>query len=201
MSSLPRSARLLLVVLSLGTLVTAAAAIAVRGRTPPPPVLSTIPAISLTDQGNRPVTLETLRGRPWVADFIFTTCGGICPAMTARMASLRPQLPPGTRLVSFSVDPVTDTPERLAEFAARYQAGPEWSFLTGKELELHQLANDGFKLPAAPIDPATPGADGPFLHSPRFVLVDGAARIRGYYDSTDPEELRRLVQDARRVAD
>jgi protein SCO1 len=201
MSTLPRSATVLLGVLTVGTLLTAGAAMALRRRGPAPPVLGEVPAFSLTDQSNRPVTRDSFRGQPWVADFIFTTCGSICPAMTTRMAGLRRELPAGTRLASFSVDPTTDTPERLADYARKFKAGPEWTFVTGAQKDLHRLANEGFKLPAAPIAPGTPGADGPFLHSPRFVLVDGDGHIRGYYDSTEPEDMHRLVKDARRIAD
>ena len=200
MSALPRSAKVLLAVLSLGSVLAMGAAFAVLRRAPPVPVYAEVPAFSLTDHAKQAVTLDTLRGRPWVADFIFTSCGSICPRMTAEMKRLEPQLPPGTQIVSFSVDPATDTPERLARYAAEHKAGPEWMFLTGDQQALFKLATDGFKLPAAVNPPEAARADGPFVHSPRFVLVDGQARIRGWYDSTDPAEMRRLLADARRIA-
>jgi protein SCO1/2 len=197
----PRSAKLLLALLGLACLTSFALARIVLSRGPQVPVVGAVPAFSLTDQASRPVTLETFRGKPWVADFIFTSCAGICPVMTAQMARLRPELPEGTQLASFTVDPATDTPARLAGFAAKHKAGPEWRFLTGEQATLFKLAQEGFKLPVAVNEKGAPEADGPFLHSQRFVLVDGDGRIRGYYDSSDPEELKRLVRDAHAVAD
>src|SRR5438093_10611157 len=67
------------------------------------PVLSDVPAFALVDQDNQPLTLATLAGKPWVADFIFTHCAGPCPIMTAKMSELRKDLPGEVRLVSFSV--------------------------------------------------------------------------------------------------
>ena len=197
---MPRAAKVVLALLGLACLGSFAAAWVVRARGPRVPVVGAVPAFALTDQGGRPVSLESFRGRPWVADFIFTTCGSICPVMTGQMARLRAELPEGTQLASFTVDPATDTPARLSQFAARYQAGPEWRFLTGDQAALFRLAQDGFKLPVAVNEKGAPEADGPFLHSQRFVLVDGEARIRGYYDSSDPADLQRLVKDAHAVA-
>jgi protein SCO1/2 len=197
---MPRTARLVVALLALACLGSFGAALAVRGRQPKPPVIASVPAFSLTDQAGRPATLETFRGQPWVADFIFTSCGSICPVMTAQMARLRGELPAGTRLASFTVDPATDTPARLAEFAARHKAGPEWTFMTGGQEALFRLAQDGFKLPVAVNAAGVAETEGPFLHSQRFVLVDGQARIRGFYDSSDPAELQRLVREAHAVA-
>ena len=74
-----------------------------------------LPEFALLDRSGRPATLSALRGRPWIADFIFTRCAGVCPAMTARMAALAKRLEGvPVRFVSFSVDPVYDTPEVLA---------------------------------------------------------------------------------------
>ena len=158
----------------------------------PLPVIGQLPPFQLTDQAGRTITLASLAGHPWVADFIFTSCAGTCPQMTARMAGLRKKLP-GVRLVSFSVDPARDTPQVLAAYAARYGADARrWVFLTGKPEEVTALVTQGFRLSRAEgTDPREP-----IIHSVRFVLVDAAGAIRGYYDSTDPEHMERLLQDA-----
>jgi protein SCO1/2 len=98
------------------------------------------------------------------------------------------------------VDPAHDTPEVLAAYARRAGAGPDWLFLTGERDALFRLAIEGFKLGVEelPPDRQSPG-DGPFLHSSHFVLVDGRGRVRGYYDSTGEEALRRLRRDLRTV--
>jgi protein SCO1/2 len=172
--------------------------------TPPPPRLGALPDFRLTERSGRTVGLADLRGAPWVADFIFTQCAGACPAMTARMARLRRELPGGVRAVSFTVDPAHDTPAALARYAAGFGADEGWLFLTGPQKDLYDLSTGGFKLAAmeVPIGPGerTVGNDGPFLHSSKFVLVDGAGVVRGYYDSTDEQALRALVADARALS-
>lgn len=171
-------------------------------RPAPPPVLFQAPPFSLTDRSGRTVTRDDLAGRPWIADFIFTRCAASCPAMTARMARLRRELPAGSaRFVSFTVDPAHDTPQVLARYAASFGAGPDWLFLTGGEEELHRLSREGFKLAvdAAP-PPGTASPQEPILHSTRFVLVDGRGRIRGYYDGFDEESLAKLERDLGGIA-
>jgi len=172
-----------------------------RGRTAAPQVLGAVPSFSLVERSGRTVTREDLAGRPWVAGFIFTRCGGVCPVMTSRMKEIR-AAQPGVTLVSFSVDPGHDTPEVLRDYAARNGIGEGWLMLTGEQDRLHALARDGFHLAAAavPADEQARGGDGPFLHSSRLVLVDAHARIRGYYDSGEADALAALRRDLAAVA-
>ncbi len=163
------------------------------------PNYGTLPGFLLTNRDGREVSSASLEGKPWVASFIFTRCPGPCPKMTAKMAKLGEQLPPGFTRVSFSVDPEHDTPAVLTAYAERYQAPPSWLFLTGGREAIYELANLGFKLLAAPAEDAA-SPEGPILHSTRFVLVDGEGRIRGYYDAFDPVEENRLVADAAALA-
>jgi protein SCO1/2 len=186
-----------------GAALVAASAVAVLGgrilgRAPEPPRLGALPDFRLTERSGRLLSLADLRGRPWVADFIFTQCAGACPAMTARMVRLRRDLSPDVRLVSFTVDPAHDTPEVLARYAATFRADESWHFLTGPQKDLYDLSVGGFKLAAmeVPAGEQAAGGDGPFLHSSKFVLVDGEGVIRGYYDSTDEQAMRALVTDA-----
>lgn len=180
----------------------AAGALAARARlnAPPLPHLGRVPEFRLMERAGRPITPVDLQGRVWVADFIFTRCGGICPAMTARMARLQRDLPGNVAFVSFSVDPRHDTPDVLRRYAEAHRAGPGWSFVTGAQADLHRLAVEGFKLATAENPPGDPGTDGPFLHSAKFVLVDGQGSIRGYYDSDDAADMAALESDARRLA-
>lgn len=167
----------------------------------PLPTLGRVPQFTLVERSGRRVELADLLGRPWVADFIFTSCAGVCPAMTARMARLREETPSGARrFVSFTVDPARDTPEVLARYAERAGAGEDWLFVTGPQADLHSLATNGFKLAAMEVPPGQQqGGDGPFLHSGKFVLVDGSGAIRGYYDSDDEAEMRALARDLPRL--
>jgi protein SCO1/2 len=167
-----------------------------RERAPAPQVLGSVPAFSLTERSGRTVTREDLAGRVWVAGFVFTRCGGVCPLMTARMKELRAAFP-GLTLVSFTVDPEHDTPEALREYATRNGIGDGWLWLTGEQSRMHAIAREGFHLAASAATPEEQqqGGDGPFLHSSRLVLVDGRARIRGYYDSGEAEALAALRRD------
>lgn len=152
------------------------------------PTIAEVPPFSLTDATGRPFARDDLAGTVWVADFIFTRCAGPCPELTRRMAGLQRTFRDApVRLVSVTVDPEWDTPPILAQFAAAYGADPaRWHFLTGPSDAVHALARDGFLLG---------GVEDVTLHSTRLVLVDAAARIRGYYDGRDPGEVERLHAD------
>jgi protein SCO1/2 len=158
------------------------------------PVLSRIPDFALTERSSRVVKLTDLDGKVWIADFIFTQCAGICPAMSASMRKLQDALPSEVRLVSFSVDPAHDTPEVLSAYAQRFGADPErWLFLTGDMPAIHKLSFEGFKLAVESSDSAIE----PIAHSSRFVLVDRKGHIRGYYSMEDEGAFDRLVKDVK----
>ena len=156
-----------------------------------------VPEFSLVERTGKTTTLADLRGKIWVADFIYTTCQDTCPLQSAEMTKLQDQWKDqtGLKLVSFSVDPAKDTTEVLSRYAERYQADAScWLFLTGSKEQITRLVQEGFKLSAASL--STDGnADGVILHSPRFVLIDKQGQIRGYYDSRDTEALQRLKKD------
>ena len=165
-------------------------------RPPPLAVLGAVPDFSLIDQRGRTCSSTSLAGSVWIADFIFTRCAGQCPLMSARMASLDQALARqgGLRFVSFSVDPAHDDPAALAAYAGHYGARDgRWEFLTGSPQAVRTLVQDGFKLGLS--DDGTP--QEPITHSVHFVLIDRALRIRGYYDATEDEAMRRLQADAR----
>ena len=161
-------------------------------------VLGQVPAFSLTERSGKTLTLENLRGKVWVADFIFTNCSSICPMMTMRMARLAESLKsePELRFVSFTVDPVRDTPSKLRTYASIYTKETEhWFFLTGDKKALYKLSQEGFHLTALdrPLAELTPGEDR-LVHSERFVLVDGEGRIRSYYSGTDLGSIATLIE-------
>ncbi|MEM8931303.1 MAG: SCO family protein [Acidobacteriota bacterium] len=163
------------------------------------PILAEVPEFTLIDQRGTSIDRQALRGRPWVADFIFTRCPGICPTLTRRMVDLAADLPADrVRLVSVSVDPEHDTPDVLRAYAERHDAGENWHFLTGPTATIYPLIRDGFLLS---VDPAPPTPEGveviePIVHSNRFVLVDAVGQIRGYYNAFDSADLERLRNDA-----
>jgi protein SCO1/2 len=167
-------------------------------RPDPLPVYYDAPAFALTDQDGRPFGSDDLKGRVWVADFIFTTCPGACPKMTMKMSGLQKAIPEReVHFVSFTVDPERDTPPVLKQYSQNYDADPNrWHFLTGEKEKLFDAAA-GMKLTAAPA-----GQFGPeIVHAEKFLLVDGAGRVRGVYDSGDEQSLKKLAADAALLAD
>jgi len=95
-----------------------------------------VPAVTLVREDGKTVSLpeEMNDGRPVVLNFIFTSCGSICPLMSAMFAQFQQKLGPDAdkvHLMSISTDPEQDTPERLTEYAQKFHAGPEWQHYTG----------------------------------------------------------------------
>jgi protein SCO1 len=144
------------------------------------PSLAEIPAFELLDQRGSRFASTALDGKVWIANFVFTRCPTLCPTLTARMARVQAateRLGDAVRLVSFSVDPEFDTPERLAEYAARFGAGRRWVFLTGSRRSVEQLITHGLKqaMPDRKADLAS------MAHGSSAVLIDGSRTIRGLY--------------------
>ena len=159
--------------------------------------LGTLPAFELIERSQAPLRLDDLRGKVWVADFMYTSCVEICPLQSAEMARLQAAFADyrDLRLVSISVDPARDTPAVLSDYAEKFQADPgRWLFATGEPEAVARLAQEGFRLSAASFVQGD-DADYTFIHSNRFVLVDRQGRIRGYYRSTDADHLLRLRRD------
>lgn len=155
----------------------------------PIPIISDLPDFSLTERSTKTISLADLRGRVWVADFVFTHCAGPCPVMSIRMKQfqdiLKNERMDDVVCVSFTVDPERDTPARLREYAEALGAeAGRWLFLTGDTKIIRKLAIDGFKI--AVQDPEQ--GDDQIIHSTRFVLVDQQGRVRGYYSPMTEEE-------------
>ncbi len=167
------------------------------------PTYGRVPDFTFTERSGKEMGLSDLKGKVWIADFIFTRCQGTCPLLTGQMAGLQGKLTqPDIKLVSFSVDPEHDTPKVLLEYASRYHAQEnKWFFLTGKKSEIWNFATEGFSLGVAEPTPEDlkAGAE-PVIHSNRIVLVDQAGSIRGYYDGSEPPVIEKLVKDASQLA-
>jgi protein SCO1/2 len=164
--------------------------------TPELPVISQVPDFTLTNQFSQPVTKSLLEGHVTLADIIFTQCAGPCPEMTRQMSKLQRILPPdpAIRLVTLTTDPGFDKPEVLKQYGSRFDANfNRWSFLTGPKREIARVAVDGLKLIAeekAPNERIAP--EDLFIHSTIFVIVDKQARVRGSFDSSEPDFDKRV---------
>jgi protein SCO1/2 len=165
----------------------------------PLPRIAEVPQFQLRDQNGRELRRDALRGKVWVANFMFSRCPDVCPLLTGKMKGLRTELlreRSHLRFVSFSVDPEHDTPAVLKKFAQEHGADqPDWSFLTGPLQLIQDIVIKGFKQTLAP-EPEQAGKAYSILHGSHFVLVDRGLSIRGYYPS-DENGLLRLARDAR----
>ncbi len=144
-----------------------------------------VPDFRFTSHLGKPLTLADMKGKVWVASFFFTDCKKICPMMTAELSRLQEDYgKAGLKIVSVSVNPETDTPEKMAAHAQDIGADSDiWLFLTGEKQKIIDFSVKGFHLPAD---------QDPNSHSQRFALVDREGRIRGYYRSDDEKEIKSL---------
>lgn len=174
------------------------------------PVYFEIPQFTLTDQDSADFGRDSMEGKIWVADFIFSNCPAICPLLTAKFKALEEQTAKweGTkgaeriRFLSISVDPRNDTPDVLKKYAEKYKANLDrWTFLTGAPADVAQLLKTGFKVATVEgvseenVDKV---ADGEILHVEHFALVDHMGRVRGYY-AQDSDSQAKLKRDLRRL--
>ena len=161
--------------------------------------MSIVPPFALTERSGRTITNHDLAGKIWVADFIYTTCPGPCPLITAGMAKVQDAVAhdPQVQLVSFTVDPETDTPAVLSKYADQFGADPNrWWFLTGPEKPLFDLIQNGF-LQVVQDNSGQPPQPGQYkvTHSTYLALVDGDGNVRGFYDGVGTDSRADLLRD------
>jgi cytochrome oxidase Cu insertion factor (SCO1/SenC/PrrC family) len=163
------------------------------------PKFVSVPPFILTERSGRNITNQDLAGKIWVADFIYTTCPGPCPLITASMAKVQDAVAhdPRVQLVTFTVDPDTDTPPVLAAYANKFGADPyRWWFLTGPEKPLYALIQNGF-YQVVQDNRGLPPQDGQFqvTHSTKLALVDADGTVRGFYDGVGSDGRADLLRD------
>ena len=162
-------------------------------------ILHRLPPFSLTDQSGEEVAWHDLYGRVWLVNFMYSRCAGECTGQTPLMNGLRDAFSKSPvwgdlQVISVSVDPAYDSPERLADYIDdRSLDVSQWQFLTGSRDDVLGLVRDGFKLPVSD------DADGPITETGYVLLVDWEGRVRGYYDEFDQEGFDKLYTDVSRV--
>lgn len=157
-----------------------------------------IGAFSFNNQENKTITQNDVKGKVFVAEYFFTTCGTICPMMNQQMQRVQEAYDGiyDFKILSFTVHPEVDKVPQLKNYADGHSANPkQWWFLTGDKEALYSLARKSFFLlkPAEAKNLGDVGSD--FIHTNNFVLVDRKMRIRGYYDGTSPAEVDDLIHD------
>ena len=148
----------------------------------------------LTNQNGELISQEFYQNKIYVADFFFTTCPDICPIMTENMGYLQSELKnqPDVLLVSFSVTPNVDSVDVLRSYADLKKVDDaKWNLFTGSKKEIYELARKSFLVAKNDGD----GGKYDMIHTENFVLVDKESRIRGFYDGTNEDEMKKLLVD------
>lgn len=154
----------------------------------------TIAPFSFINQHGEVVTNNTTKGKIYVADFFFTTCGGICPKMTNNMSMVQEAFKNDTNILilSYSVTPEMDNEAVLQQYAQSKGVGSNWHLLTGDKATLYKLARESY---FADEDIGFSKSVNDFLHTENFILVDTKGYIRGVYKGTKPLEVKQLIED------
>jgi protein SCO1/2 len=158
-------------------------------------ITHTIDAFSFDDQDGNKIGNDDVNGRIHVANFIFTSCGSICPKMTSGMNKISDAFAKdaGVVLLSFSVTPWVDTKEVLKRYKDGHNiSNPNWHFLTGEKAAIYQLARRSY---FAEEDLGYTKDSSEFLHTEHFILVDRSQRIRGIYNGTLDLDMQNLIKD------
>ena len=148
----------------------------------------------LTNQNGELISQEFYQNKIYVADFFFTTCPDICPIMTENMGYLQSELKNQTDvlLVSFSVTPNVDSVDVLRSYADLKKVDDaKWNLFTGSKKEIYELARKSFLVAKNDGD----GGKYDMINTENFVLVDKESRIRGFYDGTNEDEMKKLLVD------
>lgn len=154
----------------------------------PPEDEAWLSRFELIERSGKAIKSEDLLGQPYVVSFFFSTCPSICVQQNQKLRELQDQFAgQGVRFVAISVDPETDTPETLREYAARFGADQEqWLFMTGDLTYIRRIGAEIFRQPV----------DKQF-HTERFVLVDPQGEIEGFYNWPEKAQLEKMKQKIR----
>ncbi len=156
-----------------------------------PSIGEKIPDFALTDQAGNSVHLSDFLGKIVVVDFIYTRCPlpDVCPRLSANFASLSKKMPE-VEFLSITIDPQFDTPEVLAAYAKRWQAGPSWRFLTGTGEQIREVA-ETFGLVYWP-------EEGSITHTVATAVIGRDGALKAQIDGAGyrPDQLKALIEHA-----
>ncbi len=149
---------------------------------------------ALVNQNGERITQADYDGKIYVADFFFTTCQTICPIMTEHMYEIQQKTlsDPDILLLSHSVTPEIDSVAQLQRYAKRKGViDSKWNLVTGDKKQIYDLARSSYLA----VKTAGDGGDYDMIHTENFMLIDANKQIRGFYDGTDPEAIKTLLDD------
>ena len=154
----------------------------------------TIADFSFTNQNGKTITQKDYEGKIYVADFFFTTCQTICPVMTTNMVEVQKAIlnNPKVMLLSHSVLPDMDSVPVLKKYALeKGVVDSKWNLVTGNKKDIYGIARKSYLA----VKTGKPEEMYDMVHTENFVLVDAERRVRGFYDGTKKEDIKRLIED------
>ncbi|BDU24090.1 MULTISPECIES: SCO family protein [unclassified Flavobacterium] len=154
----------------------------------------TIADFSFVNQNGDTITQKNYEGKIYVADFFFTTCGSICPKMSTNLVDVQKAVlnNPKVMLLSHTVFPEVDSVSVLKAYAIKYGVvDSKWNLVTGDKKEIYKMARKSYLA----VKLGRPDQLYDMVHTENFVLVDQKRRVRGFYDGTNKEDIKRLLED------
>lgn len=154
----------------------------------------TIADFSFINQNGDTITQKNYEGKIYVADFFFTTCGSICPKMSTNLVDVQKAVlnNPKVMLLSHTVFPEVDSVSVLKAYAIKYGVvDSKWNLVTGDKKEIYKMARKSYLA----VKMGRPDQLYDMVHTENFVLVDQKRRVRGFYDGTNKEDIKRLLED------
>ncbi|MDQ8011170.1 MAG: SCO family protein [Flavobacterium nitrogenifigens] len=154
----------------------------------------TISDFSFINQNGDTITQKNYEGKIYVADFFFTTCGSICPKMSTNLVDVQKAVlnNPKVMLLSHTVFPEVDSVSVLKAYAIKYGVvDSKWNLVTGDKKEIYKMARKSYLA----VKMGRPDQLYDMVHTENFVLVDQKRRVRGFYDGTNKEDVKRLLED------
>ncbi len=148
----------------------------------------------LMNQNGEIITQADYKDKIYVTDFFFTRCGSICPIMTDNMVTIQKEFINNDDLMflSLSVTPEIDSVSILRNYANdKGVIDSKWNVTTGDKKHIYELARKSY---SAVVEQGDGGLQD-FIHTPNFILVDKEKQIRGIYDGTNTDEIKRLIDD------
>lgn len=153
----------------------------------------TIKDFKLVNQNGDTITQEDYKGKIYVADFFFTTCQSICPVMTKNMVTIQKEIlnDDDIMLLSHTVTPEIDTVAQLKRYAIEKGVNDsKWNLVTGDKKQIYDLARKSY------LAVKSQGDDNyGMIHTENFLLIDKEKRVRGTYDGTKEEDIKKLLED------
>ncbi len=154
----------------------------------------TVADFKLTNQNGKTITQDDYNDKIYVTDFFFTRCKTICPIMTDNMAKIQKEFlnDDDIMLLSLSVTPDIDSIPTLRKYADdKGVIDAKWNVTTGNKKHIYELARKSY---FAVVEQGDGGLQD-FIHTPNFILIDKQKQIRGIYDGTNDDDVKRIIED------